>query len=218
MFEHRLFPKPNLERIEKEGKRFYVTPEGEVYPSVTTLLGAYFQKDLTAWKDKVGHDQAEAITNRAALRGTRLHNICERYLLNEENCTKGAMPSTVSDFLSLKPILNDHVREVYGIEFPVFSKKLKVAGVTDLACTWDGVPSIVDFKTSRKNKKEEWILNYFCQTTAYAIALNEQSALDIKQVVIILLVEHEYPCVFVRKTEKYEQLVNNICIQNRPVV
>lgn len=218
MFQHKLLPRFSIPRITKNGKRHYIV-DGDEYPSVTTLVGAYFKHDgLNAWKDRVGHQEAEAIKNRAGLRGTRIHNVCEKYLLNEESPTKGAFPTTIEDFQKVKPVLDKHVREVYGSEFPIFSKKLKVAGTCDLVCSWDGKPAVVDFKTSRKNKKEEWIQNYFCQTAIYAIGINENYKLDIDDVIIILLVDSEYPTIFSKKVKDYENFVNEICILSRPMV
>ena len=42
------------ERVEKAGKRYYVTPDGNSYPSITSILAQQENLGLEAWKAKVG--------------------------------------------------------------------------------------------------------------------------------------------------------------------
>ena len=73
--------------------------------------------------------------------------------------------------------------------------------------TWDGVPSIVDFKTSRKLKREDWIESYFLQATAYSIMFEELTGVNIPQFVILVAVDHEEPQVFIKSTDNYKNKV-----------
>ena len=46
---------------------------------------------------------------------------------------------------------------------------------------------MVDFKTTRKPKKREWIDDYFLQGAAYAEAHNQIYGTDIKTIVIMMI-------------------------------
>jgi len=205
IFEHRFFPAMKLERIEIDGKRHYVTPEGNKYKSVTTILSDKTDKTfLNEWKAKVGAAEAQKISTFAANRGTAIHNICENYLLNEESFPDKAMPSNIDMFKKqLRPIIDARVGVVYGIEYFLYSDRLKTAGATDCIAEFDGINSIIDFKTSRKIKKEEWIQNYFIQATAYAMMAEERLGLEIPQIAIMIAVDDEAPQLFVKLKEQY---------------
>jgi hypothetical protein len=217
MFELNLLPRFDLTRHEIHGRRHYLVESGIYYPSVTTLLGAYFNKDLSIWRNRIGAEAADAITHRAGVRGTRLHNLCEKYLLNEPIDFRKEMPSAIADFNSAKEVLDQNVRSVYGVEFPLYSRSLMTAGTTDVICNWNGVTSIVDFKTARKAKKEEWIEDYFVQSAIYGKMANEHFDIDVKQFVIILFVQHERPVIIQKPLSEYVEKVNEVCIFKRPV-
>ena len=147
---------------------------------------------------------------KALSRGSRFHSICERYLLNEDNCTSGTMPDVMEDFVNTKPTLDKYVNTIYGVELRVFSEKLMMAGTTDLVCEWGNTKSIIDFKTARKEKKEEWIEDYFLQKTIYALIITEKYEIDIPQIVTIMVVSGERPKLFVKKVEDYKEKVNEV--------
>ena len=65
-------------------KRFYVTPEGNKYPSITTVLGWFSAKSIAQWRKRVGSEAANKITTQASRRGTSVHQLCEDYLNNIE--------------------------------------------------------------------------------------------------------------------------------------
>jgi ATP-dependent exoDNAse (exonuclease V) beta subunit len=217
MFDHDLLPQIGLTRNTKNGVRYYDTPTGN-YPSVTTLLKSFYDKGdvLEKWKARVGEAEAEKVSQQARARGTTLHNICERFLLNDPDFKKGHMPYTIDDFVFVKKLLTESIDEIYGIELPLYSRTLKTAGTTDLVCLWNGVRSIVDYKTSRKQKREEWIEDYFVQSTIYGLMANEMFDVGIEQVVIILMVEHEHPQVFIKPLETFKEKALEVCVSNRP--
>jgi hypothetical protein len=170
MFKHNLVPEIDIETTTIDGKRYYVLPNGEKFRSVTTVLdGAMDKTALYEWRKKVGEEEANKISTQAARRGTAVHSIAERYVLNEENYLRGAMPSGIDAFKGVQTLLDNHVDNILGIELPLYSVALKTAGRCDLIAEFDGVPSVIDFKTSRKLKKEEWIESYFLQTTVYSM-------------------------------------------------
>ena len=214
IFEHEFFPKFNLERVVIGGKRHYATPTGEKYPSVTTVLDQKTDKTaLLEWRKKVGEAEANKIAVQAANRGTAIHSICEHYLMNERNYPSGTMPVNIDTFKKLRPLIDKHIDKVYALEYYMYSHVLKAAGATDCIANFDGVPTIVDFKTSRKLKKEEWIQNYFYQATAYAIMAEEllyEWQFKVPQIAIMIAVDHEEPQLFVKPKYLYEDEVREL--------
>lgn len=202
MFEH-CPPKELLELTTQSvnSKRHYCTPQG-LYPSITTILSAFPKPELMEWRRRVGNDEANRITRTATTRGTKLHSLCERYLLNEEIDKKSIMPDTLSAFYGFQPILNN-ISNIHFLEAPLYSDKLKVAGRVDAIANYNGILSIIDFKTSRKEKKEDWIEDYFIQATAYHICYWELTGIKTKQIAILISVEDGENQVFIKDSKEY---------------
>jgi ATP-dependent exoDNAse (exonuclease V) beta subunit len=195
-----------------DGKRYYFAPDGGRYPSVTTVLGENKDKTfLQKWIDTVGEEKAEQIKVQAGNRGTALHTICEDYLLNKDVYPEGVMPANIMTFTNLKSVLDTRVGKVFAVEAPLYSKKLNTAGRTDCIAEFDGVVSIVDFKTSLKPKKEEWIQDYFLQATCYSLMAEALTDLKIPQIAIIITVDGQpEPQVFVKNKYLYVERVLEI--------
>jgi genome maintenance exonuclease 1 len=194
-----------LDTDESTGERFYITPNGVKLPSVTTVLSHFKKKSLIEWRNRVGNTEADLIMNRAATRGTKFHNMMEAYLRNEDGFLEGVMPDMKQSFRDMQETL-DLVDNIRYIESPLYSEKLGVAGRTDCIAEFAGVPSIIDFKTSTKEKKAEWIENYFEQGTAYALMYEELVNEPINQIVILISVDFmERPQVFIRDKNQYVQ-------------
>ena len=199
LFNHKFIDKIELTENYQTGQRRYQLPDGSLVPSVTTVLSSLDKGHLDVWRKRVGEVEADKITNQAKNRGTAIHKLAEDYLMNKEDYHVGAMPINLYDFKNhLKPYLDGRVDNILGIEYPLFSKRLKTAGRTDLIADWDGSPAIIDFKTSRKPKKEEWITNYKMQAAFYAAALYEMTGIEVKQSVILISVDNDEPQVFVQ--------------------
>jgi len=206
MFKLELFDKPNIETTSIDGKRHYLTPDGS-FPSVTTVLGSKMDKSgLDAWRKKVGDAEADKISHQAAVRGTAIHDMAEKYILGEDY-RKGQMPINVMTFGALRDKLDKHITKIYGIEYPLWSATLNTAGRTDLIADFDGIPSIVDFKTSKRLKEEGYIESYFLQATCYALMANERLDMDIQQIAIMIAVDHEPAQIFVKKVSDYRAKV-----------
>ena len=161
-FKHNFVLKTELKTETISGQRFYVLPDGLTkLKSVTSIISEKTDKTaLMEWRKKVGEAEANRISKQATIRGTAVHSIAEKYVLNEENYYENQNIFNIESFKPIKTILDQSVDNILGIELPVWSKALKCAGRTDLVATFDGVTSIIDFKTSKKLKKEEWIENY----------------------------------------------------------
>lgn len=202
-FTHNFYDKTEIKDVYEDGKRFYLLPNGSKVPSVTTVLSSTGKDHITAWRNRVGHAEADKITTQAKNRGTAIHTLAERYLLNIEDYDADAMPVNKFDFQSIKKILDENVDNIYGIEYPLYSYRLKTAGRTDLIAEWQGKPAIIDFKTSRKIKKPEWIENYFLQATCYSLMAQERINISCPDIVIIIAVDHEDPQIFCEKRKNY---------------
>lgn len=206
-FKHKFVPTVELTTENINGQRHYVLPDGVTkLKSVTTIIGERTDKTaLLEWKKRVGEAEAQKITTQAARRGTAIHSIAERYVLNEENYYgEKEMPANIDSFKPIKQILDDHVDNVLGIEIPLYSKSLGCAGRTDLIAEYDGTLSVIDFKTSRKLKKAEWIENYFIQATCYAMMFEWIYRIAVPQIVIIITVDDEKtPQVFKLERSQY---------------
>ncbi len=191
-----------------EKGRLYFTPEGNAYPSITTVLSEYNRKAIFQWRQRVGEEEANRISKKASGRGTKLHNTIEKYLLNEmsELQAKMIMPDLKEMFYSLKPFLDSHVNNIYGIEQPLYSDALKIAGRCDCIGEWNGELSIIDWKTASRSKDADHIQNYFMQATAYAEMFEERTNLKVNQIVIAIAVEADKPQIFIRN--KHEFLSN----------
>tara|TARA_Y100001958_G_C21236151_1_gene562605 strand:+ start:2080 stop:2718 length:639 start_codon:yes stop_codon:yes gene_type:complete len=187
--------------------RTYKCPDGSSFNSVTTVLKVLSEDAIQAWRRRVGEDVANKIGVRAANRGTAVHSIIERYLDNNIEYDKDVMPDVLSTFKDVQPILDEHISEILGLEAPLYSKHLKLAGRVDCVGVFDNKLSIIDFKTSRKIKKKEWIHNYFAQASAYAIMFEERTGIPVPQLVIIIAVDNEEPQVFIEKRDDWTDLL-----------
>ena len=197
----------DIKKIKREsinGNRYYVTPEGAKYPSVSTVVGHSTKASIMAWRKRVGAEEANKVSVKASRHGTAVHSICEDYLNNDENFLKEKTPGNIEAFRKLKPLLDEGVEKVFALEASLYSDYLKVAGQCDLACVYEGKNTIVDFKTSAKWKKEEWIQNYFQQAAMYAVMAEERTGINFPQIAILISVaDSNKPQVFVKKRDDY---------------
>ena len=192
-----------LKREEYNGKRYYVSPNGTKLPSVTTFLSHFKGDSIQKWRQKVGEEEANKISARASRRGTKFHSLMESYISNEEGfLNEDVMPDMRHAFNQFVPIL-DRIDNVHYLETMLYSETLGLAGQVDCIAEFDGIPSIIDFKTSLKPKKEEWILNYFEQCTCYSLMYEEMTGVKARQIVVMISVDHEQPQVFVKNRSDY---------------
>lgn len=204
-FEHVTLDLPELSAEIVEGiGRVYTTPEGNRYPSVTTVIGKASDNSwLDDWKARVGEEEVRKISAQAARRGTAVHELAENYLNNDPKYTRGHMPANIATFGQIRPLLDKHVGKIYGLEVPLYSDKLRVAGRVDCLAEWDKQLSIIDFKTSKREKKREDISGYFTQASAYAMMTFERTGLLPKQIVIMMMVDDGHPLIFVEKSKDW---------------
>jgi genome maintenance exonuclease 1 len=204
-----------LEAVMVDGRRLYPTPSGGKYPSITTVLGVCPKKkaSLAKWKERVGKDKAQAISTRAATRGTNFHSIVENYLnncYNEKEHKSSPLPLLM--FKNAVPILN-RINKVYLQEAALYSDHLEIAGRVDCIGEFDSIPSVIDFKTSAEEKKEEWMEDYYIQETGYGCMFYELYKTRIKQLVTIVACEDGNTQVVI-KTPKKEYLERLIYLRS----
>ena len=192
-----------------DGVRLYETPEGNKYPSITTVLSVRNKQGLMEWRKRVGNEVANHIARTAANRGTKVHHMCEDYLNNMQRDYPDKWKEHKKNFLpyclfsQLKSVLCN-VNNIYAQEAGLYSDKYKVAGRVDCIAEYNGVPSIIDFKTSTKERKDEWNESYYIQGSAYAEMFGERTGIEISQVVILVVTEDGTVQEFVK--EKYDYL------------
>ena len=197
----------DLDAETSDSGRTYTTPDGKSYPSITTVLSILNEHIIKAWRERVGEEEANRISGKAANRGTRVHSIVEKYLNNED--TTNFLPHIRQSLENLKPVLDDKVGPIYGLEVPLYSHHLGVAGRCDCIAKYNGVTSIIDFKTSRYIKKKEKISNYFAQGAAYSIMWEERTGMVAPNIVIVMDVDHEKPSVFVEHRDNWTKLLKD---------
>ena len=177
------FECPEIKIID--GKRFYVTPDGSAYPSITTILSLQDKPGLKKWRESVGEKEAKRISQESMRIGTAVHQMCEFYLCNYI-VKLDKEEKVIRDTFNRMRFLLGNINNIVGTEIALYSDLLRVAGTADCIAEYNGVPSIIDFKTSRKPKKEEWIDDYYMQTFAYKLMFEEMTGIEIKQVVVLV--------------------------------
>ena len=181
------------------GFRFYEI-DGKAYPSITTVLSIRSKEGLQKWRDSIGEKVANWEMGRAARRGKATHTLVEQYIKNETPSIRDVLPLGL--FRLLKPYV-DQVDNIHCLETIMYSKKLTIAGQVDCIAEYNGKLSVIDFKTANKERKEDWIENYFLQTTAYAIMYEELFGKPIEQIVILLAAEDGTVQSYTRDKKEY---------------
>ena len=209
------FEVPEIKIID--GKRFYVTPDGNSYPSITTVLSLQNKPSLEKWKKDVGEKEAKRISKESMRIGTAVHQMAEFYLSNYIIKLKNEEKKIVDTFNRLRFLLGN-INNIVGVEIPLFSDLLRVAGTTDCIAEYNGELSVIDFKTSRRPKKEEWIDDYYMQTFAYKLMFEEMTGIEIKQIVILVACVEQFEVQVFKKlakdSDKYLTKLVNIMKEN----
>jgi hypothetical protein len=207
-FEHNPIDIPEVSTKTVNRKRFYVTPTG-LYPSITTVLGVRKakQKGLQEWRERVGNDVANHIMRTAASRGTAVHHMCEDFLNNIEVTQEGRDFLPWCLFSQLKPTIQSNINKIYAQECGLWSEKYRVAGRVDCIAEYNGIPSIIDFKTSRSERKDDYNLEYYIQASAYAEMFEERTGIEINQIVILVVTEDGAVQEFIKEKHDYLPLL-----------
>ena len=192
-----------LEEVSHNGSRFYKTPEG-IFPSVTTVVGWEKQQFFSEWRAK-NPDESKRVTSR----GSKFHKLLENYLNNEDIDIDNLHSMQKSLFVLVKPEI-DKIDNIVALEQPLFSKTIGLAGRVDCIAEYDGKLSVIDFKASTKEKREEDIDNYFAQATAYSLMFQERTGTQIDNFAIIIACEDGMRQVFQGKPLQYVKHLRNL--------
>tara|TARA_B100000482_G_scaffold72408_1_gene51133 strand:- start:154 stop:870 length:717 start_codon:yes stop_codon:yes gene_type:complete len=211
MYNHKTINLPEIKATTTDGVRLYETPEGNKYPSITTVLSVRNKKGLFEWRKRVGDDVANYVARKAANRGTSVHHMCEDYINNdfdEEKHKKKFLPYVL--FNQLRESVLQKIDNIYAQECGLYSDKYKVAGRVDCIAEYDGKLSIIDFKTSSKERSDDWNESYYIQASAYAEMFEERTGITIDQVVILVVTEDGVVQEFVKNKTEYLPLLSDV--------
>tara|TARA_B100001250_G_scaffold344739_1_gene313865 strand:+ start:4538 stop:5221 length:684 start_codon:yes stop_codon:yes gene_type:complete len=203
---------PEVQAVNQDGVRFYPIPGADkYYPSVTSITSFKNAAFFAGWRKKIGEEEANRITNRATQRGTAFHSITEDYVKGELNLDiyLANNPLSVRMFQSARSTL-DRIDKIHCLETFLYSHYLGLAGRVDCIGEFDGELAVIDFKTSTKEKQENYIEHYFVQETAYAAMFLERSGIEVKKIVTLIATEEGSVQVFQKyNLDDYLQLLKS---------
>ena len=210
MFNH-VIMEMSLEDISAKtigGKRVYEIGD-EKYPSISTICSFRNRKSIAEWRARVGDAEANKISKRATTAGTTVHSMIEDYLNNELDLDKYADKHLAKIlFVQAKGMLS-RINNIHFQEAPLYSHEFAIAGRVDCIAEFDGKLSIIDFKTSSKEKKEEWIEGYLVQETGYAKMYEERSGIKVEQIVTLITCQTGDTQVFIKNPDDYVPLLKD---------
>jgi len=212
-FKHIETNLPELTTKTIDRKRYYITPEGKEYPSITTVLSNRGKEGLFAWRKRVGDDVANYISGKAAKRGTAVHHMCEDYLNNISFTEPNWWPNKQKNFLpfclfnQLRNGVLQRINNIHAQECGLYSDKYGVAGRVDCIAEYNRVLSIIDFKTSTSERNDEYNENYYIQTAAYAEMYEERTGIPTDQIVILVVTEDGQVQEFIKSKQEYIPLL-----------
>ena len=217
-FEHQTVELPKIKQKNKalpDGGRGYETPEGKLYPSITTVLSIRNKKSLHEWRKRVGEDVANYIARTAANRGTAVHKMCEDYLNNQHLAWPSEFEKHKSKnflawcmFAQMKDIL-ENINNIKCLESNLYSDTMGIAGQVDCIAEYKGKLSVIDFKTSSKERKDDYNENYYIQTCAYSYMFEERTGQKAEQCVILVVTQDGTVQEFIKQRDDYIPLLNN---------
>ena len=190
----------DLKSREIDGTRFYTIPSGDSFPSITSVTSHKNREFFAEWRERVGEEEANKICKLATTRGTKFHEVCQDYL--ENNLKESYDEQSMIMFDAAKPYL-DKIGLIHAIERSMFSEVLGIAGRVDCIAEYDGELAVIDFKTSAKIKKEEWIEQYFVQEVAYACMYFELTGIPVKKLITIMVTPDGIVKVFDKRDKMY---------------
>jgi len=212
-FKHIETNLPELTTKTINRKRYYITPEGNEYPSITTVLSNRGKEGLYEWRKRVGDDVANYISQKAMKRGTAVHQMCEDYLNNVAFVQDDWWLEKQKNFLpfclfnQLRNGVLQRINNIHAQECGLYSDKYGVAGRVDCIAEYNRVLSIIDFKTSTSERNDEYNENYYIQTAAYAEMYEERTGVPTDQIIILVVTEDGEVQEFIKSKQEYLPLL-----------
>ena len=190
------------------GKRVYEVGN-QRYPSISTICSFRNRKSIAEWRARVGAEEANKISKRATTAGTTVHSMIEDYLNNELDIGKYADKHLAKILFTQAKQMLARINNIHFQEAPLYSHEFAIAGRVDCIAEFDGKLSIIDFKTSSKEKKEEWVEGYFVQETGYAKMYEERSGIKVEQIVTLITCQTGDTQVFIKNPDDYVPLLKD---------
>ena len=190
------------------GKRVYEVGD-QKYPSISTICSFRNRKSIAEWRARVGAEEANKISKRATTAGTTVHSMIEDYLNNKLDLSKYADKHLAKILFTQAKQMLARINNIHFQEAPLYSHEFAIAGRVDCIAEFDGKLSIIDFKTSSKEKKEEWIEGYFVQETGYAKMYEERSGIKVEQIVTLITCQTGDTQVFIKNPDDYVPLLKD---------
>ena len=190
------------------GKRVYEVGD-QRYPSISTICSFRNRKSIAEWRARVGAEEANKISKRATTAGTTVHSMIEDYLNNELDIGKYADKHLAKILFTQAKQMLARINNIHFQEAPLYSHEFAIAVRVDCIAEFDGKLSIIDFKTSSKEKKEEWIEGYLVQETGYAKMYEERSGIKVEQIVTLITCQTGDTQVFIKNPDDYVPLLRD---------
>ena len=190
------------------GKRVYEVGD-QKYPSISTICSFRNRKSIAEWRARVGAEEANKISKRATTAGTTVHSMIEDYLNNELDLEKYDGKHLAKILFTQAKQMLARINNIHFQEAPLYSHEFAIAGRVDCIAEFDGKLSIIDFKTSSKEKKEEWIEGYLVQETGYAKMYEERSGIKVEQIVTLITCQTGDTQVFIKNPDDYVPLLRD---------
>ena len=163
----------------------------------------------------MGDDVANYVMRVAAKRGRGVHSMLRQQL------TGSPIHGMVAEYGLLESALYrlmqpavQRIDDIRGIEIPVYSSKLCVAGMADVIADFDGIPSVVDWKTATR-LYDEINKSYILQATFYAVAWEELTGEKLDQIVIVVASEQGLVQVFKDKPSDHVRELRKVIREYR---
>jgi genome maintenance exonuclease 1 len=185
-----------------DGSRRYCVND-KLLPSVTTVTSYQNRHSINEWRQRVGEEVANKISQFASTNGTKFHKLVEDYINNvdaEYDIDKYEVALKLFDQFK---VLLDDVNNIHYLESALYSEQLGIAGRVDCIAEYNGKLSIIDFKSSSKPKYESQIQNYFVQETGYAMMYEEMTGHKVTQIVTLISCHSGETQVFVKNPDDY---------------
>ena len=204
MFNHvGHFTQEDLEEFKIAGRRHYRLGS-MVFPSVTTVLSAQKNEGLEQWRDSIGHEVANYIARTAAKTGSDFHAIAQDYLSNKPTGKYRNMLYPYAHFELIRDDLDEHIDNIHALEATLYSTRLGIAGRVDIVAEFDGVLSVIDLKSARREKRDDILDMHAVQETAYAACWTEQTGIPITQIVTIVSCQDGMTQIAINNPARYE--------------
>jgi len=106
-------------------------------------------------------------------------------------------------FTRLRDVADEHIDNIRVIEGLMYSDHLRTAGTVDMIAEFDGVLSVIDWKTAARRKTRSKIYNYFKQESAYAVMFEEMTGIPVTQLVTVITSSEGDSQVFVEHRDEW---------------